>query len=739
MTRHRAHLMNKFKKEQTHPDILTIQSFSNFNHACSLKNFRKFYSFNTKILQIFPQSKISDKMPEVTGTISDPHRKKYYIMKAAGSPAAEIFAFYARKTYEETDIMDLGLIPVLMGDTESGSSNDANAGVYITGQLKLQDVLCNNGDRVCFRTKRRFVKQATLEPQENNILTVTAYLRNGEMLVSSSKGSTPSEPLIYAISPILIGQPDDLATPLGLALLKERLKAALDGPQHESAGPSSQPKITFEPNSSDDSGQEQSSGGNSSNTSSIISGNQTSRPSSSAERILCGEQVERSLNKVLASNLDSNFSPWMSSTGNTPPSQRPRSAQSLPTDLEGSNSSEGSPQRPRSTSPTKGRKRAKKSMDKAYKQPSIRNFLQPSPPTSPTPKSAQLPPRPRRRSQRLPPLSQTAVKRTAKDASLDSTQELTIDRSNTSEMTVGTEDEILLEDPAIIEAAGIPMDTAPDRTENISVEYLGEVMRPALREPFMTIDLDNDLTPQGSATGLPPPMSASSSRTNSIVQPSLNISTDVNPIQGPSHDGINETNVTFHTNLPIDETPHHVFVKAINKHLSVGFLTFPVYNLRDIVKAFFEEREEHDNPDDRARFDATLVSGLATPDDTLQSNNSSLFKVTSQDFTSTSVRTFVKEERLSFSTESDPQDVNRTIVIDDTRQQIEEDIVEQQHQTMMIQRDMSILIQDVRTAGDSTLEKSNEASKDAENTFEPAEEGSDDMKEKDEGNKEEEN
>ena len=53
-------------------------------------------------------------MPEVTGTISDPARKRYYILRAAGSPAAEIFAFYARKSYEPKDIIHLDLLPVIM-------------------------------------------------------------------------------------------------------------------------------------------------------------------------------------------------------------------------------------------------------------------------------------------------------------------------------------------------------------------------------------------------------------------------------------------------------------------------------------------------------------------------------------------------------------------------------------------------------------------------------------------------
>ena len=636
-------------------------------------------------------------MPEVTGTISDPARKRYYILKAAGSPAAEIFAFYARNTYEPKDIIHLDLIPVIMGSTESGSSNDAKAGVYITGDLRLQDVLCENGDRTCLRTKRKYVKQATLEPQDNNLITITGYLRNGEMLTSPPKDPKPSESLIYAISPILIGQPDDLATPLGLALLKERLKEALNVPSSsgQEVGGSSQPAITFEPASSDDSGQALSSDGTSSNTSLIITGNQAG-PSTSADRILCGEQVERSLNRALASNLDSNFTPWMTSTGSTPPSQRPQSAQSLPTDLEGSNSSEGSPQRPRSTSPIKGRKRARKNHDKSYRQPSIRNFLEPSSPASPRPRNLPAP-RPRRRSHRHPPQPQPAMKRSALEASLDSTQELRTGSSTTASNM--SDERILLDDPAILEAAGMTSTTS----QNTSVEYLGEVLRPALREPDMIIEIGDDNAEQPTGQKDTPPLSASSSRAQSVNRAH---NPEDDPTPGPSQEGVNESTITLHTNLPIIKKPHHVFVKAINKQLTVGFITFPVYNLAEIVRAFFEEQIEHDNPDLEAGFDVSALSELITPDGTLDSNNASLVSSTTQNFTATNIQTFLKEEVPSFSTVSDDQQDNQTINIDVTLPQMSDDeIVQRQHQEMMIQRDMSLIIEDVRTAGDSTLEQ----------------------------------
>ena len=256
------------------------------------------------------------------------------------------------------DILDLGMLPTLKCPTRTGNTDESREAVYIMSSLKIKHIQTRDGDRTCPRTRVRFMVQATLEPNDAAEWNVTGYLKNGEMLMKPLiPGDDRKDVYIYPFSPILIGEADDLATPLGLAMLKDSLShvgfLANKQPPAGEVGPS----ISFEPGS-DDSSNTSSLESTSSPSSSIIAG-APGNPTSEASRIRCGQEIERSLDRALVSGLDPNFQPWMASTGSTPPSARPPSSQSLPTDLEGSGSSGSFPQRPRSTSPTKGRKRKK--------------------------------------------------------------------------------------------------------------------------------------------------------------------------------------------------------------------------------------------------------------------------------------------------------------------------------------------------------------------------------------------
>ena len=251
---------------------------------------------------------------------------------------------------------------------------------------------------------------------------------------------------IYPFSPILIGEANDLATPLGLAMLKDSLShvgfLANKQPPAGEVGPS----ISFEPGS-DDSANTSSLESTSSPSSSIIAG-APGNPTSEASRIRCGQEIERSLDRALVSGLDPNFQPWMASTGSTPPSERPPSSQSLPTDLEGSGSSGSSPQRPNLRLPQRAGK-GRRFTDRAYKQPSIRNFLTPSPPTSPASGRSSLPNRLKRRSQRPPPGVQPSPKKLARDNARGVPQHNQEERDQTRQSPSPVE-EIVLEEPAIM-------------------------------------------------------------------------------------------------------------------------------------------------------------------------------------------------------------------------------------------------------------------------------------------------
>ena len=564
-------------------------------------------------------------MPEVTGTISDPARMMSYILKAAGSPAAEVFAFYSKKRYDSVDVLDLGMLPTLRCPTDTGNTDESKEGKYVTSSLKLWHVMMKTGDRTCPKSKVRFNIQATLEINDANEMEVTGYLRNGEMLMQrKDPGNDVVDSYVYNFSPVLIGDIEDLATPLGLALLKERLKdvgVVVDGyTEAERVSPT----ITFEP-ASDDSAQASSLDSTSSLASSILAGTLGTGQASAASRIRCGQQVERSLERALVSGLEQNFAPWMASTGNTPPSGRPTSSQSLPTDIEGSGSSGSSPQRPRSTSPTKGRKR-RKTVDRTYKQPGIRGFLTPSPQTSPSSSRSPLPAKMKRRSQRQPPNEQPPSKKQARGNEKPTVDDKEMMTPPKLQKTVELEDTVEVEEISLDEPI-------PDS----SVEYVGQVDR---REP-VTIDLSNDITPSDAI--ITPPASASSSKETSIVPHSGREAADsVDPAPGPSSQHLTKAKVTLHTNLPIVQRPHHVFVKARRDHLSVKFLTFPAYNLEDIVRAFFREEHEYDNPEELQGMDEIeeiSLEDLMTPEASLEESSSSITTKT-ETFSTTDIQTF---------------------------------------------------------------------------------------------------
>ena len=636
-------------------------------------------------------------MPEVTGTISDPIRQMSYILKMAGSPAAEVFAFHAKQRYDSVDVLDLGMLPTLKCPTNTGSTDDSKKGKYVTSNLKLWHVLMKDGVRICPKSKVKFNIQATLEINDANEMEVTGYLRNGEMLMRRKDPQNDvKDTFIYNFSPILVGEVDDLATPLGLALLKERLKDAgvvVDGyPEVERRSPT----ITFEP-ASDDSAQASSLDSTSSLASSILAGTFSTGHTSAASRIRCGQKVERSLERALVSGLEQNFAPWMTSTGTTPPSGRPTSSQSLPTDIEGSGSSGSSPQRPRSTSPTKGRKR-KKTVDKTYKQPGIRGFLTPSPPTSPNSGRNPLPARVKRRSQRQPPSEQPAPKKQAMGE-----ERPTVDHDQLTKTPPKVQRNDEVEDTAEIEEISLD-DPIPDS----SVEYIGHVDR---SKPI-TIDLSNDITPDQDVI-VTPPASTSSSKEASIVPYSRHgARTDDNPSPGSSTKRLTKAKVTLHTNLPIVQRPHHVFVKARRDHLSVKFLTFPAYNLEDIVRAFFREEHEHDNPEELQGMDEIeeiSLEDLLTPEASLE--ESSTITTKTENFSSTDIQTFTK----TYSPVESPAEVavdNSVIEVSlgyDVQVENTGAGIDEQDQDMAVARDMSLIIQDVCTAGDDTLDQEDEA------------------------------
>ena len=82
-----------------------------------------------------------------------------------------------------------------------------------------------------------------------------------------------------------------------------------------------------------------------------------------------------------------------------------------------------------------------------------------------------------------------------------------------------------------------------------------------------------------------------------------------NPIAGPS-----SQSPTFHSNVPTAQNPKHVLVKATKDLIQVKILTFKAYNISDIVRCFFDEKIESDDPG--ASLDSTLESVVSSTSST---------------------------------------------------------------------------------------------------------------------------
>ena len=133
---------------------------------------------------------------------------------------------------------------------------------------------------------------------------------------------------------------------------------------------------------------------------------------------------------------------------------------------------------------------------------------------------------------------------------------------------------------------------------------------------------DYSITPEAQAMVIPtPPLSTSSSRAGSMTtnrpsseQVSESFPTNdsdpfINPTPGPS-----SQSPTFHSNIATAKDPKHVLVKATKDLIQVKILTFKAYNIDDIVRCFFDEKIESDDPG--ASLDSTLESVVSSPSST---------------------------------------------------------------------------------------------------------------------------
>ena len=635
-------------------------------------------------------------MPEVTGLVNDPVRGKSYMVRIAGSDAAEVFAFNLRVDYDE-EAIKLESIPTVVTTSGEGDMVDASKAKYILADIVLQDIPCKDGKHLCRRTNIHFVKQATIQPYDNMTMIATSYLTTGEIVMAPlHPGPAASKKLIYPINLIEINSIMDLETPIGLAIAKKKMFDARASVQ--SGAPQASTSSHFQPIQTSDMDIEEielgdntgiSSDSAKSTASSILAGTlNTGR----GDRAACGRNIERSLTRAVSNAMFPDFTPWMTSTGSTPPSSRPHSAQSLPAELN-SPENTSSPERPKSSSPTKkGRKMKRLQKDSSY-QPKIRNFLLPSP-GSPVRPRMPLPNRSKRRSQRSQDTSREEQPPTKKVA-----------HPNRLDETVGLDDSSVL---------------SVDRTQE-SVIFVEEVTK---AQKQVTIDLDNDLTPENSEKSgsasmevdtsneagtkggsysrwfsgptvdiqIPlnlatPPISASSSRSDSMTThrptsvSTSSTETSVNDPSASSAQGPSTDDVSFHTNIPLDKKPHHVMVKASKDNIQIKILTFKPYNIANIVKCFYDEQIETDNPG--SSEDTSTEEIVNTSSTTEQKTIASTLK----QFASSSLQTFSNDRNTSstqegsdFSNEAEEETTSEDAQEEDAEEDGEKDVPEGQEE-----------------------------------------------------------
>ena len=255
-------------------------------------------------------------------------------------------------------------------------------------------------------------------------------------------------------------------------------------------------------------------------------------------------------------------------------------------------------------------------------------------------------------------------------------------------------EEIILEDPI----------TLTEPAPNSSVEIIGE--RRPHGEPMAFIDLVDDS----------PNASRETSR-GQVISVSSGPSQDYPPPDGDSptpsdNDDINITraNVTLHTNLPMTRTPQHIFIKAEANHLSVKFLTFQADNIDDLVRAFFAEHCEggdFDNPSELDNLAEFAFQSLLTPDDSQDSAQAVNISTSSNDFQTAKVTTVSKESpnvSRGTITVSDPDD--SILTVDNSNPQTSSQSIRDMAVTrdLGFTRESGFQIEDVRTAGETTLD-----------------------------------
>ena len=284
------------------------------------------------------------------------------------------------------------------------------------------------------------------------------------------------------------------------------------------------------------------------------------------------------------------FSPMASSTSGSPPRPRSGSSQSLPVEDEGE--IRLSPQRPRSASPRRGGvsprrsdrikntqlmlsdfflpSPVKKKMERPYQKPSKRG-------RSPSKRARTQGTSPDKRTSSLPPTPTASPPSKRRGVTTSDVDTMEISPTKANE-TIPLQPDLNILTPMTSTSRQSSDDTSNEagskemQKKNMSPPKENSLPKPPLRF----------LAPRDSGPHSPSSMAAQDGSNETSVSESFESNFSAK--------------VQLHSDTPLGDDPRHIMIKSKREGIEVEILAFEPFNLRRVLKQFFEEEYSFDNP-----------------------------------------------------------------------------------------------------------------------------------------------
>ena len=550
-------------------------------------------------------------MPSVRGTIHDVVNKVSYTVELEG-PRATLVHVWSDSNYFQPQNLVITKVPLVMSrdhitpqEMNTGDIKDCNKGVYVLGELTLEDMKVPTVAKFYDSQKMiHFVKQAFISPYPNQEQIVESYSSIGiKTLIPRHPKARRDVEASFPIVLTLVGSITHLPTPL---------------PRPTSSQGDSSPGPSGSRARSD------------SSMSEVFSGHTNLGPHMALPLLSRAPGNRETPNPWIKGQV---FTPLAASTSSSPNRDRPGSSQSLPDEdnLEISLS----PQRPRSASPRRGRAGSRRSERIQRSQLSIQDFFLPSPVkkkmerphqrpakrgrsptkrgraqgTSPSKRTASLPPTP---TTSPPPKRRNSTRQGESSSNMDET----IPRGTVQ--IVNPESNLLT-----------PADS------NSQSSSLGDTSNEAGSK-----EMQSKSTTPPSEEALPkPPLRFLTDRREVVTSRSTSTvahqgSNNVSKTSADSFEGTFSAQVELHSDIPLGGDPRHVLMRTERKGVKLEVIAFEPFNLRSVMREFFEGREDQDfaeavnttkdSDDSLIEIDNSVVEEVVHLDNSLISPDSSL-------------------------------------------------------------------------------------------------------------------